>query len=217
MTLGSKTFRTLLILIVVSLSLGSPAASQELCLPDCQNSPWGPIQTHVLTLPGGCQVEVGYATRLACGLWEDTQIVYVFPLNFEHTSCTAVTVMEIPDFLALITEQMIEDDPMGFSPPTPTIPATGNPATCDPTGVQSCEVNFRVINGACWQKLLHHNNEAGDVATWAPCETTGCCINSYRVCVDACGNRTSEQIGAAVPPGACPTEPFYPCEPACGP
>ncbi len=57
--------------------------------------------------------------------------------------------MNTKDFLALITKEMLEANPMGFPSPLPIPPAT-----------KRCSSNWRVVQGSCWQKSMHYRTRA---------------------------------------------------------
>lgn len=205
-------FRKTPLLLVASLlgllGLGAPALAQdEPCKPDCPGSDWVmPPQSHIVTLPGGCQVNIVFTTRLACGRWNDVQILAIDQVAPFDESCVSYARMETKDFLALLTQDMLEENPMGFPPPPPVPPAT-----------KSCTSNWRVIGGACWMKAMHYEYEPTHepLPVWQPCHGEQCCLKYYEVCVDPCGNRTVEQTSSSTPVASCPVTGSYPCTPVC--
>lgn len=79
-------------------------------------------------------------------------IHYVYPLNPEHPSCSAMGVLIAKDRLRMATEIFLRQNPMGFPPPIPTSP--GDPP--------NCKTNGRAISGSCWTKTaFYFDNPAG--------------------------------------------------------
>lgn len=159
----------------------------DICKPDCMGSNFGATQTTVVTLPGGCVVKVKYATRLACGVWNDLGIISVEPLTWQ---CGFFTLKQILDFTTL---EMLEQNPMNF--PTP--------------GIDSCTTQWRVVNGACWKDTVTCDGDS----ILVPCNLTACCLSSYRICTDSLGNRTATKNGAYSPKACDSTDPH--CIPVC--
>lgn len=202
-------------LLLAACLLGSLISAPALlaqdppCKPDCFDtaSDWIlPAASHVVTLPGGCKVNVVYTTRLACGTWHDLQILAIDQIAPFDESCVSYAAMNTKDFLAIITQEMLEANPMGFPPIPPKPPA-----------IQNCNTNWRVLQGACWQKSMHYEYEPTlePLPLWQPCAGELCCLKSYRVCVDPCGKRTMQQTGSETPPHSCPITGSYPCTPVC--
>ncbi len=199
----------LLVALLGALCLGSPALAQDQpCKPDCPGSNWVlPPSSYVVTLPGGCKVNVVYTTRLACGVWNDMQILAIDQIMPFDESCVSYARMESKDFLALITQDVLEANPMGFPPAPPVPPATRN-----------CSSNWRVVAGSCWMKAMHYEDPhtMEPLPLWQPCHGEECCLKYYRVCVDPCGNRTVDQTSSSTPNPSCPIIGSYPCTPVCG-
>ena len=192
------------------LSGGAVVAQEPPCLPDCFQSPWQAPQNFQVTLPGGCEISVEFVIRFACNVWNDVQILRVEAVEPAHSSCNSYAAMESVDFLALVTKDLLEANPMGFPPPLPTPPAT-----------QSCRSNWRVLKGSCWRKGFHQKISKVtqgliEIPYWQPCSGTSCCLKHYTVCVDPCGNRTSSQTFTSAPPVSCPVEEGQSCTPVCG-
>lgn len=200
---------SLLVLALLGcLAFGVPALAQDQpCKPDCEDADWAlPAQSYVVTLPGGCKVNVVYTTRFACGRYNDFQILAIDQIAPFDESCVSYARMDTKDFLALITQETLEANPMNFPPPPPKPPAT-----------QNCATNWRVVAGACWQKSMHYEYEPTmePLPLWQPCHGESCCLKYFRVCVDPCGNRTVEQTASDTPPTVCPITGGYPCTPVC--
>jgi len=203
-----KSLFLLCVLLGLSwLGVSALVAQEQPCKPDCTNSDWAmPPQGYLITLPGGCQVNVIFTTRLACGTLNDMQILAIDQVAPYHASCVSYAAMNTKDFLAIITKEMLEANPMGFPPPPPTPPAT-----------TSCNSNWRVVQGSCWQKSMHYQYEPTleELPLWQPCQGANCCLKRYTVCVDGCGNRTVTQTSSSPSLPSCQQTGSYPCTPVC--
>ncbi len=91
-----------------------------------------PPLSYVVTPPGGCQVNVIYTTRLACGFWNDMQIPAIDQIAPFDESCVSYAAMDTKDFLALITEDVLEAKSDG--PPRRRRPSPGKPRIAPATG-----------------------------------------------------------------------------------
>jgi len=139
----------------------------EPCLPDCFNDPFGPRQSRLLSI-GCCAVKITYQTRKACDQYYD---VYLSDLSFcdsTNPTCSALTGLDPKALLAAVSEALLRDNPMNFPP------LCGN----------SCEINWRVSTATCFAYC------PGETLALHPCQGSACCLTSYTVCTDDCGNRT---------------------------
>lgn len=192
---------TCLAALILALTVTLPTAAQlDPCEPDCPQTPFGPLQNHTITLPGNCQIEVTYATRIACGIWQDLYIEFVKTVPTPPSpACQVYWNMSAKDLLWIVTQQMADDNPMGFTQPTP-----------------GCATDWRVIKGSCWFRAFDPVNGR---YTSSYCEESSCCLEPFQVCFDDGGNVTCFEPQSAYPPGGL-CHPTHPepglCEPACG-
>ena len=181
--------------------LAAPAPSQaQGCLPDCFGDAFGPLQNTVLTLGPGCQVQVTYSTRLACGTWHDLYIEYIQSVPTPPSSlCQGYFAMDSKDLLGLVTLEMFKDNPMGF-----------------PQTVPGCTTNWRVVKGTCWFTATDPMTGRHSASY---CDGSVCCLEAVELCQDECGNETCFDIkGGTIPPSACENQGPEPglCTVACG-
>jgi hypothetical protein len=174
----------ILIFVLIGLSgfkqVSAQCTSGPPCEPDCPNTIFGPYQTTTITIQPGCVLEITYASRIACGIWFDYYIAGVQIIQFSGCPFSSGDVAEI---LEKATIALINQNPAGFPP---FIPVTG----------EQCSTTWRAGKGACWEQV-------GDCLV--PCTPTQCCLNAYKVCVDATGHKTIIPLGnMGGPPVSCP-------------
>lgn len=145
-------------------------ATDKPCIWDCPQTPFGPIQTQVITLPNGCIVRVHYAYRIACGLFSDLAIVKIE--NLTNNCSNAVALM-----LAQVTTEMFRLNPMGFTLPGPN----------------SCVSTYRLTRSTCWR---NDTTDCDGDTIAIPCDTSSCCLSEYRICRDSVGVLTVTNIAA---------------------
>lgn len=184
----------------------APVSFAQSCAFSCPGV-WGPTQAHLISLPGGCEVTVYFTTRTCLPFpWQDVKILAVDQVLPPDESCLSYAAMDTKDFLALITDKMLVDNPMGFPPNPPTPPSTEN-----------CDSNWRVVQNACWQKSMHYEYEPTmePLPLWQPCDAVDCCLKRYTVCVNACGDRTVTETSRSTPVQSCSQTGSYPCTSVC--
>ena len=153
----------------------APQGVESACNPDCPETPFPPVQHWLpdvlITLPNGCQVFVQYTTRFACNMWHDLYIARITAANSNDPICNNYfSTTGAAQIMADVTIQMLKQNPMGFPP----------------SNNGECESNWRVIKGACWQKL---NINWGSVTQpnqayrLYPCLGDICCLDRYQVCL----------------------------------
>lgn len=179
-----KALRCIALVFVLCASINSipTKVSAQPCIPDCPADLFVPQPPVILTLPGGCQVLVEYATRIACGVWFDLQITKITPLTI---GCGAFTPAQILNFTSLA---ILQANPMGFPPYFPG----------------ECSTNWRVNKSSCWKFVDAHPSEPYD-GYYVPCDQNVCCLQSYKVCVDESGNRIVTKEPTP-PPQPCPPQ-----------
>lgn len=196
-----KAFVIHLLVFALTFAGAGPGLAQlDPCEPDFPETPFGPLQNHTITLPGNCQIQVTYATRLAGGTFQDLYIEFIQTVPTPPSpACQMYWNMSAKDLLWIVTQEMADDNPMGFTKPAP-----------------GCAVDWRVIKGACWFRAFDLSN--GRYSS-SYCEESVCCLEAYEVCFDDCGAVTSFDPQSIYPPGgvcqAGQTEPGA-CEPTCG-
>lgn len=192
-----RTLRCIALVFVLCASFTSlstkVSAQPALCVPDCPADLFIPQPPVILTISGGCQVLVEYATRVACGVWYDLQITKITPITI---GCGIHTPAQI---LNLTTLALMQANPMGFPPVNPG----------------DCNTNWRVSRASCW-KFKAANPEDPFGGSYVPCDQNVCCLQAYRVCLDDSGNRIITHIPTP-PPGPCPaqTDPSAVCYHVC--
>ena len=197
-----RAFTPCLFALVLAITTAVSASAQPgPCEPDCPQTPFGPLQTpHVITLPGNCQIEVTYATRLACGIWQD---LYIDSVRMVPTppgpGCQSYLNMNSKDLLWTVTRQMAEENPMNFTKPIP-----------------GCATDWRVVKGSCW---FRPTDPAQSYSSSCSSESI-CCLEPYEVCFDDCGDVTCFEAQSPYSVGLIECGSSYPglgfCEPACG-
>ena len=173
-------------------------AQLDPCEPDCPQTPFGPLQNHTITLPGNCQIQVTYASRLACGVFQDLYIEFIQTVPSPPSpACQMYFDQSAQDLLWMVTQEMVDDNPMGFARPMP-----------------GCASDWRVAHGTCWFRSFDPTNER---YSGSYCETNTCCLERFEVCFDDCGDVTCFEPQSFTQPMFCdPSNPEGPCEPACG-
>jgi hypothetical protein len=164
-------------IVVYAYSPNSPGilGVETSCNPDCPETPFPPVQQWLpdvlITLPNGCQVYVQYTTRFACNMWHDLYIARITAANSNDPICNSYfSTTGAAQIMADVTLQMLKQNPMGFPP----------------INDGECESNWRVIKGACWQRL---NINWGSVTRpnqayrLYPCLGDICCLDHYQVCL----------------------------------
>lgn len=194
--------------IILSFTYSSNAVAQEplaveiACNPDCPDTPFPPSilwpAEHIITLqPSGCQVSVQWCKRFACGIWYDLYIARITVVTPNDAACAAYFASTSEaQILADVTKQMLIDNPMQFPP--------------DTNSLDTCVTNWRVVKGACWQKIY---TNLGTLASpnWYrrlyPCLGDICCLDRYQVCI-VNRKRTITQIPGGVQGTCLPTPPI---------
>ncbi len=166
---ASKSIVLLLVLFTVGISAISYQADAQVpqpCTPDCEWTPFGPPQITIIPLPGGCQLNVWWTSRLACNNWWDFQIVMI-----ETIGSDCWRWLPLDKLFKTAYYNLIELNPMGFPPAYP-VP--------DPPGV-ACNPQWRISQATCW---THYEIEVvGEYHSVAvPCEGTDCCLQEMRIC-----------------------------------
>lgn len=199
-----RTFAIFFFALALATTVVTPAPGQLTpCKPDCPDTDFGPLQNYTITLPGNCQIEVTYATRLACDTWQDLYIEFVKTVPMPPSpACQVYWSMSAKDLLWMVTQKMAEANPMGFTTPSP-----------------GCTTDWRVIKGSCWFQAFDPATGRYSSSYCEELEESVCCLEPYEVCFDEFGNTTCFEPQSAYPAnGVCDPnlqEPG-PCEPACG-
>jgi hypothetical protein len=190
----------------------APQGVETACEPDCPETPFpiGPYSwqnAYDITLPGGCVVTVQYKTRFACNTWHDLYIAEITAQNSNDPICNNYfSTTSAAQILADVTMQMFLTNPMGFPP--------------DSAG--ECESNWRVVKGACWQKLnINWGNSTypNQHFRLRHCEGGICCLDRYQVCINQAGDRVITSLPGSINGTCIPQEtPTHSlgCEPVCG-
>lgn len=196
------------VLLLVTSTLVTSA--QELaCNPDCPETPFPPPTANVtITLPGGCVVKVYYSTRFACNTWHDLYIDRIETVNANDAFCTSYfTTSSTWLIMSQVTQLMLQLNPMGFPPLN-----NGDP----------CETNWRVVKGACWQKIYFDYGTAVSpylLRFMQPCPGDVCCLDEYQVCI-VDGVRIANIIPGGTQGTCLPNPKFVPggqgCQTVCG-
>ena len=164
-------------LLLSFTNLNAQCSSGPPCIPDCPADQFSPIQTIDVEIAPGCTLRVTYASRIACGTYNDYYLSGVRILTFQNCPFAASDVKTIVE---LAFAGLLDANPANFPPLPPGA---------------SCNTNWRAGKGACWE-------QAGDCIV--PCTPLVCCLNSYTVCIDASGNKTITPTGViGPPPGSC--------------
>lgn len=135
------------------------------CTPDCPNDVWDGPYVVRLALPAGCDVDVTYWYRIACGSWFDTQISRIELIG---PSCPD---MGMNVLFGEAEIELLKLNPMKMPPI----------AGVDPEG--TCISTFRITKASCfspdpiWPRNI------------IPCRPFNCCITAYSVCLSG-GVRT---------------------------
>jgi|GEM_PF-4227740 len=167
----------------------------------CPNSFTGTTQSSVITLPGGCQVRVRYyVVYQDCFLGTgEIHILDVLPLT---SGCAS---MPPAMLLNMTTVQLMKMDMTAF-----------------PIRPDTCYRMQRVLHGSCWGYQYNPCFPADSMLM--PCDSNGCCITAYEICVDSDGNHTVRRtlpIGTPFPTppksDSCnsPNPMFLSCYPIC--
>lgn len=190
----------------------APQGVESACEPDCPETPFpiGPNSwqyAYNITLPGGCVVTVQYKTRFACNTWHDLYIAEITAQNSNDPICNAyITSTSAAQILADVTMQMLITNPMNFPPKSKG----------------ECESNWRVVKGACWQKLnINWGNSTypNQHFRLRHCEGGICCLDHYQVCINQAGDRVITSLPGSINGTCIPQEtPTHSlgCEPVCG-
>jgi hypothetical protein len=159
------------------------------CVPDCPNSPWGPVQTTILNIGGDCEVQVDYVTRYACSLYWDVQIV---SYQFLGVGDCPFNINDPDAALEAILFELLRVNPMDFPEP----------------GSGGCVNTWRAANGTCWRR-------AGDC--YIPCDNSGCCLTQYTICEGQDGDESIQKTAVIGGGNQCPPspDPNNPCENVC--
>lgn len=193
---------TLCLAVVALIAAAMPSPTSAQCLPDCFGDSFGAPQNAVVSVgPGsGCKMQVTYSTRIACGTWHDLYIEYVQSIPTPPSSlCKGYFAMDAKDLLALVTIEMIKDNPMSF-----------------PQTFPGCTTNWRVVKGNCWFSATDPMTGRHSASY---CDGNVCCLEAVKLCLDECGNETCfDVMGGALPPGTCDSQGPEPgmCSTACG-
>jgi len=163
-------------MLVVSITT---SAQERPCIPDCPETPFGPNQRVVLTLPSGCVVRVTYASRIPECFVPPYYDVAIVQIEYLNALCSG----PLLSMLEAVTRQLLLANPMYFPMPT--------------TG---CLSRFRVTRSVCWRidSVLDCD---GDTLV-VPCDSSGCCLSQYRICRDSSGVVSVTKISSSVPVGA---------------
>jgi len=180
----NKVMPTLMACIMVLLFSSSSLAQP--CKPDCPNDNWSGLQTAILDLDYegvdiSCEVEVDYRTRYACQSFHD---VFIEEIRFNKSADCPFDMDDQSLAFHLISNEFVKANPMGF--PEPNKPNN--------TGEENCKSNWRVVNGSCWYNIENEKFSA--------CNTDKCCLERYRVCINACGEKTVEGLNPSNGTGA---------------
>lgn len=172
--------------ILAALLSFTGTASLRAQLGPCGNSCPGafttPLQSAVLTLPGGCLVLVHYYSVFQpfnCPFgFDQLHIVDIMPLS----GCS----MPAGLLMNMVTGELLVQNPMGFEPYLP----------------DTCHTIQRVLPGTCWGYKTDPCHPSDTL--FSPCDTN-CCVTLYQVCTDSAGNRSIKRIT----PGGGPGEPCF--------
>jgi hypothetical protein len=189
----------------------APQGVETACIPDCPETPFPPEPLWdydvPILLPSGCRVLVQYTTRYACNRWHDLYIARITAQISNDPICNAYfATTSAAQILADVTMQMLITNPMNFPP--------------DSAG--ECESNWRVVKGACWQKLnINWGNATYPTQHYRlyPCEGGICCLDHFQVCINQNGVREITSLPSSIY-GTCIPQETQPhslgCEPVCG-
>lgn len=177
------------------------------CVPDC---PFDEFEkrtplTIVLTNCPGCTVKVQYATRIACGKFQDIQV-----LAIDYLSNQCQQTCDIDKIYKNVIGALIAINQMNF----------------EPFDYPDCDTTWRIANGACWGKEILYFISDGvtyrEICRYHPCEYSGCCLQQLQVCkLENQGvviTPISQILGIPCPPGLTVIDDkgiIYPCNPAC--
>lgn len=205
--------------LLLTTALRAQGDVPEPCTPDCPGSGWGSPKTKQLPAPAPfqtCFVTVTYVDRLACGVYQDIQILRVdIPFN---AACQAfinwlvdpanhnqnavgnyITRLHNIFSIALISAKFKTwyEDPA-------TSPTERAQAACGQNGNLGVQ-RWRVVRGSCWYNYLNPCNCRYEVR---PCPNEVCCLKAYYLCWDPeTGKPRVTYEGNAVPTSPCPLPP----------
>lgn len=187
----------LLLSIVLTTNYVKAQDTPPPCVPDCENTPFHPVEQNDFYFDNGCIIRVWYTWRKACDVYYDIQIVKIETLN---PLCNDYSYKQIFDSAF---KKVIELNKMGFPPKR-----------------GECDVNWRISAASCWS--FWNIIVTGDPhMIMLPCAGSGCCYQPYQVCRDQQGNITLTPLGSPWPAVNCDTAtpPSYPpgltCNPIC--
>lgn len=150
-------------------------------VPDCALQPWiqGGCFITTISLPNGndCQVEICYCYRYACNTWYDFTITRV---TFLDANCRGT--VSLGEVLELVSVKIIEQNPWGAV--CPSCPFT--------------QTNWRVFNALCFKSTIVEGTEIVE-----PCDVSGTCFETFRVCCDPVTNEYNVTVDSRFPTGDC--------------
>lgn len=191
----------LLILCSASFSSLQAQVVPSACLPDCPQSnftPFGALPAIDLVVPGqpGCTLRVEYGYRHACNIWHDFYIYSVEAIGncSQGLLSDPNAILQTANYLLLMSNPPVDNSGSTVGPPRPT----------DCNG-ENCVTNWRVSKRSCWRIIGN--------TLFFPCESTTCCLQSFRICRDYCDNITVEAGNAFG--GPCTPSGENGCVPVC--
>jgi hypothetical protein len=145
------------------------------CTTTCPQDDWETsiIETYELESCPGCQVEVSYTYRKACGFETDGgfQELQIQRMRLKSSECMSYPCSPEDIYIELLGN-IITENVMDFDPQTAN---------------DSCRYNWRVSLGSCmgkWREYLVYG-PAGPTDTneiWEPCWNSECCVDAFKVC-----------------------------------
>ena len=104
-------------------------------------------------------------------MWHDLYIARITAANSNDPICNNYfSTTGAAQIMADVTIQMLKQNPMGFPP----------------SNNGECESNWRVIKGACWQRLninWGYVTQPHQAYRLYPCLGDICCLDRYKVCL----------------------------------
>ena len=140
-------------------------------------------------------------------LWHDLYIAEITAQNSNDPICNNYfSTTSAAQILADVTMQMLITNPMNFPPDS----------------IGECESNWRVVKGACWQKLnINWGNATYPTQHYRlyPCQGGICCLDHFRVCMNQERKRVITSLPGSIN-GTCIPQDLQPnslgCEVVCG-
>lgn len=208
----SKINLMFIALFVMAMSVSSLHAQEPLepCTPDCEQTPFGPVEQYMVSMaPLDCAFTIHWTSRVACNSYYDVQIVKI---TTDGSECYVYQPLE--KLFRSAYYKLITANPMGYPPLIP-IPVPEEPGVV-------CNTQWRISQASCWTS--YDVVVVGQPMTIiVPCLGSDCCLQPMSICrwypedyisIDPIGDPYPvDDCNAATPPPGLPEG--ADCSPIC--